>query len=164
MTRTKATEVRTDLVLPLAATQACDRLLRVLAVDHGAAPLRLVVGPRRGSEFPAKQVLGTVTGPRRQRSTYIFDLQWQPVGPAASAYPSLDAKLAITPVDATGSLLSINAHYSPPFGTVGTIADRAAMSRVAVATVTSVLHRLRQAITHAPGNNVVRTTDRSVTP
>jgi hypothetical protein len=155
MTRTKASEVRTDLVLPLPARQACDRLVRILAMERGVAPLRLVVGPRRGSDFPAKQVLGTVRGPLRRASTYLFELHWEPTGATAAAYPTLDATLGITTIDTTGSLLSVVAHYSPPFGTAGAIADRAAMSRVANATVTSVLHRLAHAITHAAGNDLV---------
>jgi hypothetical protein len=147
MTRPMRRAVQADIVLPVSAVRACDRLAR--AFDD-AARVHLAVGPRRGTHFPAKRVHGTLTGPSHRGSTYVFSLTWEPVGFGAAAYPTLDAKVGVTPIDATTSLLSIVAHYEPPFGTVGATADRAAMSRVADATVSSLLHRLAHAITHAP--------------
>lgn len=155
MARTKAREVRTDIVLPMSSHQACERLIRLFSMHSGAAPLRLLVGPRRDSDFPAKQVEGTVIGPVHRGATDVFELDWEPTGATAGAYPSLHARLGITSVDATSSLMSIYAEYNPPLGAVGASADRALMSRVANATVTAVLHRLAHAITHAPSPDVV---------
>jgi hypothetical protein len=155
MARTKAREVRTDVVLPMSSDQACDRLIRLFSMHSGAAPLHLLVGPRRGSDFPAKLVEGTVIGPIRRGSTYVFDLRWEPTGATAGAYPTLEARLGVTSVDATSSLMSLYAEYSPPLGALGATADRALMSRVANATVTAVLHRLAHAITRAPSPDVV---------
>jgi hypothetical protein len=162
MTGSRQSEVRADVVLPVSAEHACDRMCALVhatddsrvvdgrETDTARTGLRLVVGPSRRAHFPAKTVHATFAGPQHTGSTYVFELQWEPVGAGAAAYPTLDARVGITPVSATGSLLSIVARYHPPFGAVGAAADRAALSRVADATVTSVLHRLAHAITHTP--------------
>lgn len=164
MAGTKASRIRTDIVLPLSSAQACERLIQVLSMGSGVAPLRLLVGPRRDSDFPAKLVEGTVVGPVRRGTTQVFELRWVPTGATAAAYPTLEARLGLTSIDATSSLMSIYAEYSPPFGAVGATADRAVMSRVANATVTAVLHRLAHAITRTPSPDVAPPMELSVTP
>jgi hypothetical protein len=152
MADTTTTDVHADVVLALPAAAACERLGALLHTGVDAdttAPLRLSVGPT-GGRFPSKQVAGDTSGPRHLGSSYVWSLRWEPVGVAATAYPALDANLAVTPVDSATSLLSILAHYRPPFGALGAAADRIAMSRVATATVTSVLRRLAVAVQGEP--------------
>jgi hypothetical protein len=143
--------VSADVALPVGARVAVERLTQAFhgggrtGDDDGA--VLMVVGPGRRTHLVGKQVRVTLTRRGHAGSTEVFDLHWEPVGPAASAYPPLDAVVGITPVAATSSLLSIVASYRPPLGPVGATLDRAAMSRVAEATITSVLHRLAAAVT-----------------
>lgn len=147
--------IRADVVLPVSAFRADERLRALFGTCHRLAaatddePIRLVVGPARNPRRLSKHVQARLLHPRHVGSTAIYGLQWQPIGVGAAAYPSLDADLAITPIDETSSLLSIVGRYEPPFGTVGAALDAAALSRVASATVTSVLHRLARAVASA---------------
>lgn len=141
------TDIRADVVLPMSADRASRRLVRRFGTDGQPRALRMTVGPSRTPGLLAKDVTGRLTGPVRRGSTDLFTLHWEPTGFAAALYPTLDASLALTPVDERTSLLAIVAHYVPPMGTVGATVDRAGMSRVANATVSSVLSRLARALT-----------------
>ena len=143
------TTITTDTVLPVTAERARDELARLFTSGNGHRAVLLSAGPSRRSHGVTKKVAATLTEPRRHGSTYLFELHWWPVGFGTKAYPTLHAKIGVTPIDALSSLLSIVASYTPPFGAVGTAADRAAMSRVAEATVDSLIHRLAADITHA---------------
>ena len=149
MRTTGRTTVKADIVLPTRAELARNELARIFTAADGNASVPLSVGPGRSSHGISKQVVATLTPPQQRGSTYVFALQWQPVGFGAKAYPTLDAKLGVTPIDEITCLLSIIADYVPPLGTLGATADRAAMSRVAEATVAALVHRLANDITHA---------------
>lgn len=136
-----------DVVLPVAAGVAADRLARAFGAVGQRGQVLMVVGPGRRPHVVGKQVRATLSRRGRRSSTEVFDLDWEPVGPAAAAYPPLRAVVGITPVAVTSSLLSIVATYRPPLGALGATVDRAAMSRVADATIASVLHRLAAVIT-----------------
>lgn len=151
--------ITADVVLPVPARTATERLSQAFQAAGHSGELLMVVGPGRRSRPVGKQVRASLTRESRRGSTEVFHLHWDPVGPAASAYPTLDARLGVTPVDVNASLLSIVATYRPPLGAVGATVDRAALSRVAGATVASALHQLADAITHPP-----RPVVRSVTP
>ena len=149
MRATSQTTIKADKVLPVPAERARDELAKIFASPDGHRAVLLSAGPGRGHHGVTKQVAATLAAPREHGSTYIFELHWWPVGFAAQAYPTLDARLAVTAMDDITSLLSILAMYAPPFGALGAAADRAAMSRVAEATVTSLIHRLATDITDA---------------
>ena len=149
MRTTGRTTIKADTVLPIAAERARDELSRIFTATERHHPVLLSVGPGRSSHGIAKQVAAILTPPQHHGSTYVFDLHWWPVGFGARAYPILDAKVGVTAVDELTSLLSIVADYVPPLGTLGATADRAAMSRVAEATVTALIHRIADDITQA---------------
>ena len=139
--------VTADVVLPVAARPAAERLAQAFGAVGQPGQVLMVVGPGRRPHVVGKQVRATLTRRGRRGSTEVFDLHWEPVGPAASAYPPLRAVVGVTPVAVTSSLLSIAATYRPPLGALGATVDRAALSRVADATIASVLHRLAAVIT-----------------
>ena len=141
------TTIKADVVLPVEAERAREELDRIFTAPGGDRSVRLTVGPGRREHGITKQVAATLAAPQQHGSTYVFSLHWQPVGFGARAYPALDAKLAVTPVDESTSLLTIAADYVPPFGRLGATADRTAMSRVAEATVVALVHRLARDIT-----------------
>lgn len=148
-------EVRADVVMAMSADDAQERLqARLLAGRHGvveeAVPVRLVVGPSRDMRLPGKQVRGEVLPPHEHGHSVVFPLHWEAVGVAAAAYPVLEANIAITPIDDASCLLSFLGHYTPPLGTLGALADRAAMSHVADATAEAVVTRLAAAIRETP--------------
>lgn len=159
-TRTGAqSRITADVVLPVPARTASERLAQAFQVADRSGELLMVVGPGHRTHPMGKQVRASLTREPRRGSTEVFHLHWDPVGPAASVYPTLDASLGVTPVDVNASLLSIVATYRPPLGALGATFDRAALSRIAGATVASALHQLADAITHPP-----RPVVRSVTP
>lgn len=139
--------VSADVALPVAARVATERLAEAFGAAGRRGQVLMVVGPGRRPHVVAKQVRATLTRRGRRGSTEVFDLHWEPVGPAAAAYPPLRAVVGVTPVAVTSSLLSIIATYRPPLGALGATVDRAALSRVADATIESVLHRLATVIT-----------------
>jgi hypothetical protein len=151
--------VTADVVLPVPARLAAERLTQAFqAAGHGG-PVLMTVGPGHAGRGVGKRVRVSLARADRRGSTEVFELRWEPVGPAASAYPTLDACLGITPVDVMSSLLSIVASYRPPLGILGATIDRAALSRVADATVASVLHRLADAVAHPSRPLVDRSAD-----
>src|SRR6476469_5216837 len=101
---TKSTqhEVRADVVLPMSADEARERLeTRLHGGRHGdaieaAVPVRLVVGPSREMRVPGKEVRGEVLPPHEHGNSLVYPLHWQAVGVGAAAYPALEANIAIT--------------------------------------------------------------------
>ena len=142
--------VEAHSTLPIAAAEAKDAVERALAghalqrhsTDAVAAgfDLALTVGPRVGPL--AKEVLAHILETRQVGSTFVIPLRWEATGPASRLYPALDANIGITPVDDMTCVLSIIGTYTPPLGVLGTTLDRAAMSRLASATIDAFLARL----------------------
>jgi hypothetical protein len=141
--------VETHATLPMAADNAVRAVERSLAGHalqrHSAdavaegLDLALTVGPRSGL---AKEVLAHTLETRQMGKTFVIPLRWEATGPASRLYPALDANIGITPVDDLTCVLSIIGTYTPPLGFVGTTLDRAALSRVASATVDAFLSGL----------------------
>jgi hypothetical protein len=77
--------------------------------------------------------------PYRSGETLVFPLRWEATGPSGRLFPTLDANLGLTPVDARSSLLSVTASYRPPFGEFGERIDRLVLRRAARATVRALL-------------------------
>ena len=109
--------------------------------------LALTVGPRSGPL--AKEVLAHTLETRRVGATYVIPLRWEATGATSRLYPALDANIGITPVDESTSVLSVIGTYTPPLGVVGTTLDRAAMSRLATATLDAFIGRLASEATAA---------------
>ena len=116
------------------------------AVAEGIA-LVLTVGPRGGPL--SKEVLAHTLDTRQVGRTFVIPLRWEATGTASRFYPTLDANIGITPVDPLTCVLSIIGSYTPPLGVVGSTLDRAAMSRIATATLDAFLSRLASEATTA---------------
>jgi len=110
------------------------------AAEEGASFL-MRVGPG-GSRGFAKQVLVEVLPFDYVGRKVVVPLRWQPTGPAGRLFPSLEANLTISEVDASGSLVSIVASYEPPLDAVGAGLDRMLLSRAAGATLTALLREI----------------------
>lgn len=96
------------------------------------------VGPR-GAHGPSRDVLVRVVPTRQEQGHAVVALRWEAVGPTGKLFPSLDGNLTLTTVDDGTSLLSIVASYRAPLGALGEALDRSVLSRVASATVKSLL-------------------------
>lgn len=64
----------------------------------------------------------------------VIALRWEPTGPTAGLFPSLDADVTLD-ADEPGSVVSVVGCYRPPLGVVGARVDRALLSRAAHATL-----------------------------
>ena len=82
--------------------------------------------------------------PVRSGSKTVFPLGWAAsVGVASSRRSMPTSRLLSRP---GRTQLAMSARYVPPFGTVGRVIDRAALSRVAEATLKDFLDRVAEAI------------------
>jgi hypothetical protein len=81
----------------------------------------------------------------RSGSTIVFPLRWV-ASSGAGLFPSLDADLEVAPLGPGRTQLAMSARYVPPFGSVGRVIDRAALSRVAEATLKDFLDRVADTI------------------
>ena len=104
--------------------------------------LSLEVGPARLSHLLAKSVTARALPSRQVGTTTVIPLRWEASGHAAGLFPVLDANIGITVADEHTSVLSLIGCYTPPLGAFGATLDRAAMSRVARATLTDFVKRL----------------------
>jgi hypothetical protein len=74
----------------------------------------------------------------------LLPIRWHPTG--AALLPALDGELEVAPVGAHRTQLSMTASYTPPFGLLGRVADRALMHRVAEATVKDFVDRVAEGL------------------
>jgi hypothetical protein len=78
-------------------------------------------------------------------------IRWEVSGPVGGLFPALDADITLAPAADQASLLALAGVYRPPLGAVGIALDRAALHRVAAATIRSFLGRLATGITSLAG-------------
>jgi len=76
-------------------------------------------------------------------------IRWEATGPGGGLFPALDADITLVRVGQT-TLLVLAGVYRPPLGPLGTALDRAALHRVAAASIRNFLGRLAASIT-SPG-------------
>lgn len=74
-------------------------------------------------------------------------IRWEATGPGGKLFPTLDADLRLVPAGEQTTLLVLAGVYRPPLGSLGAALDRAALHRVAAATVRNFLGRLAAHIT-----------------
>ncbi len=79
-----------------------------------------------------------------------FAIRWEASGPGGMLFPSLDADITLVPASDRTTLLVLAGVYRPPFGPLGTALDRAALHRVAAATIRNFLGRLATGISGSP--------------
>jgi hypothetical protein len=69
----------------------------------------------------------------------LLTLRWETAGAGGGLFPVLDADITISQVDDHRTRLRLDGSYRPPLGGVGASLDRAAMHRVAAATIRSFI-------------------------
>lgn len=115
------------------------------AYDGGLEVL-VRVGPLGGAHALSKLVRVRVLGPVRSGVTMTVSLRWEATGLAGELFPVLDADLVLTRKGEGRSQLELVGSYRPPLGRAGAVLDRAVMSRVAAATIRSLLDEVATAV------------------
>lgn len=69
-------------------------------------------------------------------------IRWEATGPGGGLFPTLDADVRLVPAGEQTTVLALSGVYRPPLGSLGAALDRAALHRVAAATVRNFLARL----------------------
>lgn len=75
-----------------------------------------------------------VGAPIRLADKTVLPLRWRPMS-TARLLPDMEADVELAPLGERRSQLAMTARYTPPFGLLGRVADRALLHRVAEATV-----------------------------
>lgn len=144
--------VRADLPVALSFDDAAGAMQRAMsdgglvsesrrAIAEGLAFV-MPVGPR-GSHFPAREVVVHLLPARRTDRSMVVAMRWETSGPTGRLFPALDADLELTSAeDPNLSQLSIIGRYQPPLAGLGVTLDRVVMSKVASATMTSMLREV----------------------
>jgi hypothetical protein len=88
-----------------------------------------------------RDVLVTVGEPARMEFKTLQPISWRPAH-AEALLPAMDAEIEVAPMGAERTQLAMTARYTPPFGLVGRVADRALLHRVAEATIKDFLDRI----------------------
>jgi hypothetical protein len=83
-------------------------------------------------------------------------LRWHATGLGGVLFPALDADLVLTALSEDATMLRLAGAYRAPLGKAGAALDRAALQRVAAATILAFIRRVANAIVHpavapAPG-------------
>ncbi len=104
------------------------------------------VGPFGGTPGLSKLVRVRVLDPVRRDATMTVPLRWEATGPAGELFPVLDADLILVREGDDRSRLRLIGSYRPPLGRAGAALDKAIMSRVAAATIRSLLDKVAAAI------------------
>jgi hypothetical protein len=78
-------------------------------------------------------------------------IRWEATGPGGGLFPALDADIRLVPAADQTTLLVLEGVYRPPLGALGIALDRAALDRVAAATIRNFLGRLAAGITSPAG-------------
>ena len=136
--------------LPVSAETAVRLVMDAISTGGDIAPcdeagMDVVVAVGPGAL--AKRVRARLLEPHRAGNSTVVPVRWEATGPTGKLFPSLDADLAVTPVDAITCVLSLIGSYRPPLGAVGGALDQVAMRRVAQATVDGWLRQIASAVT-----------------
>lgn len=76
----------------------------------------------------------------------VYPIHWT-VNGASMLFPSLEADLWLTKTGSHQTRMTLKGTYRPPLGTLGRIADRALLGKVAEATIADWMERLSAAVT-----------------
>ena len=125
---------RPETWLPMLATHANRRGDDLLAEVGFGETLRV-----------ARTVAIELGTPIATATKTVFPLRWTATG-SRGLFPEIDADLEIAPLGTGRTQLAISARYVPPLGAIGRALDRAALSRVAEATVKDFLDRVGERI------------------
>lgn len=86
--------------------------------------------------------------------TSVSKIHWMSGRRLRSLLPTADVTLAVTEIDDVSCLLTVRGSYRPPFGRVGSLANRTVMHRFADATATEFTARLARTLAHDPGEGL----------
>ena len=86
--------------------------------------------------------------------TSVSEMHWMSDRRYRRLVPTADVSLAVTAIDDVSCLLTVRGRYRPPFGRVGSLANRAVMHRFADATATEFTARLARALAHDSGKGL----------
>jgi hypothetical protein len=78
-------------------------------------------------------------------------VRWEATGRGGGLFPALDADIRLLPAGEQTTLLLLSGVYRPPLGSLGAALDRAALHRVAAATIRDFVGRLAAHITSQAG-------------
>lgn len=110
------------------------------ANGHGVkllSELGLEIGKRR----IRRRIELNIGVPSRTPGVTLVPINWRAAS-GSGLFPSLDGQLEVAKLGLTTTQLGISASYEPPFGSVGKIADRALLHRIAEVTVKDFLERI----------------------
>ncbi len=108
------------------------RLMSDLGFDIGPARLE-------------REIEITLGDARHTVGATLLPISWRAAA-APGLFPVLEGQLEIAGLGPATTQLGISAHYEPPLGVVGKIADRALMHRVAEVTVKDFLERVAKLV------------------
>jgi hypothetical protein len=100
-----------------------------------------------------RHVVVTMGEPARLEFKTLQPISWHPAH-AEALLPAMDAEIEVAPMGAAHTQLAMTARYTPPFGMVGRVADRALLHRVAEATIKDFVERVAASLEErltAPG-------------
>jgi hypothetical protein len=145
-----------ELIVEVRFDAAREQLARMVAdggltgVSRGAYEATLTrlirVGPFGETPGVSKQVQVRLIGPVRRDGTTTVWLRWEATGPAGGLFPVLDADLQLRSEGLEKTRLTLNGCYRPPLGRLGSGLDRAALHRVAAATIRALLRGIADAL------------------
>jgi hypothetical protein len=120
-----------------AAGQRGDGLL----AEVGVGPL----GPHLG-----QRVTVSVGAPLRLPSKTLLPFTWRPTS-GNGLLPDLDGDIELGALGPGRTQVALSARYRPPLGSLGRVADRVLLHRVAEATVKDFLDRIATALARSTG-------------
>jgi Rrf2 family protein len=148
--------VEDSVQVELAATTVSDRLqaggswlvshLEAARAEGEAILVR--IGPG-GPAWLGKVVAVHLGTPRGSEEDLAIPVTWEATGPSG-LFPRLEGELRVRALDPDRSELHLSGSYRPPLGRAGQALDEALLTRVAHATVRSLLRRLAHALEDEP--------------
>jgi hypothetical protein len=117
---------------------------------EGGLETMLRVGPFGTTRGLSRLVRVHSLPPVRRDGEVTVALRWEASGVTGDLFPVLDAQLTLTADGADRSRLELIGSYRPPLGRAGEALDRAIMSRVAEATIRSLLEQAAAILANPP--------------
>lgn len=99
------------------------------------------LGLELGKRKIKRQIELDIGKARRTPGVTLVPIKWRAANDS-SLFPALDGQIELAKLGLATTQLGISASYEPPFGTMGKIADRALMHRIAEVTVKDFLERI----------------------
>jgi hypothetical protein len=113
--------------------------------DGRAATIR--AGPFGEVPGASKLVRVRFVEPADHDHIAVMPLRWEAAGPAGGLFPVLEADITLMPAGEQTKLV-LAGSYRPPFGVFGATLDKIVLHHVARATMSSLLRRLADELTH----------------